>query len=117
MAASMLAADGFACDGLLLLAYPLHPPGRPEQLRDAHFCTFGVVGTTHARAPGPLRPVSPPRTDVRFRPLISARSRSSTGPSVGNGKSSRRISTISRPRACTASTAVSISTISGGDRR
>lgn len=35
-AASMLAADGFACDGLLLLAYPLHPPGRPEQLRDAH---------------------------------------------------------------------------------
>ena len=35
-AASMLAADGFACDGLLLLAYPLHPAGRPEQLRDAH---------------------------------------------------------------------------------
>jgi predicted alpha/beta-hydrolase family hydrolase len=35
-AASMLAADGFACDGLLLLAYPLHPPGKPEQLRDAH---------------------------------------------------------------------------------
>jgi uncharacterized protein len=35
-AASMLAADGFACDGLLLLAYPLHPAGRPEKLRDAH---------------------------------------------------------------------------------
>lgn len=35
-AASMLLADGFACDGLLLLAYPLHPAGRPEQLRDAH---------------------------------------------------------------------------------
>jgi hypothetical protein len=35
-AASMLAADGFACDGLLLLAYPLHPAGRPDQLRDAH---------------------------------------------------------------------------------
>jgi predicted alpha/beta-hydrolase family hydrolase len=35
-AASMLAADGFACDGLLLLAYPLHPPGKPDQLRDAH---------------------------------------------------------------------------------
>jgi uncharacterized protein len=35
-AASMLAAQGFACDGLLLLAYPLHPAGRPEQLRDAH---------------------------------------------------------------------------------
>ena len=35
-AASMLAADGFVCDGLLLLAYPLHPAGKPEQLRDAH---------------------------------------------------------------------------------
>jgi hypothetical protein len=35
-AASMLAAEGFAADGLLLLAYPLHPPGKPEQLRDAH---------------------------------------------------------------------------------
>jgi predicted alpha/beta-hydrolase family hydrolase len=35
-AASMLAAEGFECDGLLLLAYPLHPAGKPEQLRDAH---------------------------------------------------------------------------------
>jgi hypothetical protein len=35
-AASMLVADGFACDGLLLLAYPLHPSGKPDQLRDAH---------------------------------------------------------------------------------
>ncbi|MFL6573856.1 MAG: alpha/beta family hydrolase, partial [Burkholderiales bacterium] len=34
--ASMLAAEGFACDGLLLLAYPLHPAGKPEKLRDAH---------------------------------------------------------------------------------
>jgi predicted alpha/beta-hydrolase family hydrolase len=35
-AASMLAAEGFAADGLVLLAYPLHPAGKPEQLRDAH---------------------------------------------------------------------------------
>jgi predicted alpha/beta-hydrolase family hydrolase len=35
-AASMLVADGQACDGLLLLAYPLHPAGRPEKLRVAH---------------------------------------------------------------------------------
>ena len=34
--ATMLAADGFACDGVLLFAYPLHPAGRPEKLRDAH---------------------------------------------------------------------------------
>jgi uncharacterized protein len=34
--ASMLAAEGFACDGLLLLAYPLHPAGKPERLRNQH---------------------------------------------------------------------------------
>lgn len=35
--ASMLAAgeDGLV-DGLLLLSYPLHPPGRPAELRTAH---------------------------------------------------------------------------------
>ena len=41
-AASMLAAEGFACDGLLLLAYPLHPAGKPEQLRDAHLGAIRV---------------------------------------------------------------------------
>lgn len=41
-AASMLAADGFACDGVLLLAYPLHPAGQPEKLRDAHLAKIGV---------------------------------------------------------------------------
>jgi predicted alpha/beta-hydrolase family hydrolase len=35
-AASMMAAKGFDCDGLLLLAYPLHPPGQLDKLRDAH---------------------------------------------------------------------------------
>ena len=35
-AASMMAAEGFGRDGLLLLAYPLHPPGKPAQLRVAH---------------------------------------------------------------------------------
>lgn len=36
--ATMLAAEeaGLA-DALLLLSYPLHPPGKPEQLRTAHF--------------------------------------------------------------------------------
>ncbi|MBV9768840.1 MAG: alpha/beta fold hydrolase [Bryobacterales bacterium] len=36
--ASMLAAEspGIA-DRLLLLSYPLHPPGKPEQLRTSHF--------------------------------------------------------------------------------
>ena len=35
-AASMMAADGYSADGLLLLAYPLHPAGQPGKLRDAH---------------------------------------------------------------------------------
>jgi predicted alpha/beta-hydrolase family hydrolase len=38
----MLAAEGFRCDGLLLLAYPLHPAGKPEQLRDAHLRAIQV---------------------------------------------------------------------------
>ena len=41
-AASMLASKGFECDGLLLLAYPLHPPGKPDQLRDAHLPSITV---------------------------------------------------------------------------
>lgn len=30
------AADGSKISGLVFLGYPLHPPGKPEQLRDAH---------------------------------------------------------------------------------
>ncbi|HEV7389666.1 MAG TPA: alpha/beta family hydrolase [Gemmatimonadaceae bacterium] len=41
-AGSMLAAEGFDCSGLLLLAYPLHPPGKPDQLRDAHLPSIAV---------------------------------------------------------------------------
>jgi predicted alpha/beta-hydrolase family hydrolase len=41
-AASMLVADGAACDGLLLLAYPLHPPGQPEKLRVEHLPRIAV---------------------------------------------------------------------------
>jgi predicted alpha/beta-hydrolase family hydrolase len=34
--ASQVVAAGTRADGLAFLAYPLHPPGRPETLRDAH---------------------------------------------------------------------------------
>lgn len=34
--ASMLAAEEGLADGLILFGYPLHPPGQPEKLRDAH---------------------------------------------------------------------------------
>ncbi len=39
--ASILAAsEPQLAEGLLLLSYPLHPPGRPAQLRTAHFSTL-----------------------------------------------------------------------------
>jgi uncharacterized protein len=52
---SMAVADGLAAAGLVLVSYPLHPPGRPEQLRTEHFgrldvpCLF-VSGTRDAFA-------------------------------------------------------------------
>jgi hypothetical protein len=33
---SHIVAAGEPADGLVFLAYPLHPPGKPEKLRDAH---------------------------------------------------------------------------------
>jgi uncharacterized protein len=35
-AASILAAEGVSAHGLLLLAYPLHPPAQPQKLRTEH---------------------------------------------------------------------------------
>ena len=34
--ASMAVADGMPAAGLVFLGYPLHPPGRPERIRDEH---------------------------------------------------------------------------------
>jgi len=34
--ASYIVADGFPAAGLVFLGYPLHPPGQPERIRDAH---------------------------------------------------------------------------------
>ena len=47
---SMAVADGLAAAALVLVSYPLHPPGKPERLRTDHFpalalpCLF-VSGT------------------------------------------------------------------------
>lgn len=41
-AASMLVADGAPCAGLLLLAYPLHPPGKPDKMRTEHLSLITV---------------------------------------------------------------------------
>jgi predicted alpha/beta-hydrolase family hydrolase len=34
--ASMVVADGIPAAGLVFVGYPLHPPGKPERIRDAH---------------------------------------------------------------------------------
>ncbi len=40
---SMVAAeDPSVADGLLLLSYPLHPPGKPTQLRTEHFPSLRI---------------------------------------------------------------------------
>jgi predicted alpha/beta-hydrolase family hydrolase len=50
---SMAVAEGLPALGLALVSYPLHPPGKPENRRDAHFpavevpCLF-VSGTRDA---------------------------------------------------------------------
>jgi predicted alpha/beta-hydrolase family hydrolase len=39
--ASHIVAAGRTASGLVFLSYPLHPPGRPERLRDAHL--YGIT--------------------------------------------------------------------------
>ena len=39
--ASVLASEGVGVDALALFAYPLHPPGKPEQPRTAHLPGIG----------------------------------------------------------------------------
>jgi hypothetical protein len=40
--ASMAAAGGMPAAALVFLGYPLHPPGRPEKLRDAHLASVAA---------------------------------------------------------------------------
>lgn len=39
---SVAVAEGLPAAALVLVSYPLHPPGRPEQLRTAHFADLRV---------------------------------------------------------------------------
>jgi hypothetical protein len=58
---SMVHAAGVKADALVLFAYPLHPPGKPQQLRTEHFAAIKaralfVSGTNDAfAAPEELR--------------------------------------------------------------
>lgn len=57
--ASYLPARGVDCDGLVFLGYPLHPPGRPDRIRDQHLYGLNVPalfveGTRDPFCPLPL---------------------------------------------------------------
>lgn len=39
---SLAVAEGLPAAGLVLLSYPLHPPGKPDRLRTEHFGQIGV---------------------------------------------------------------------------
>jgi len=39
---SMAVAGGMPAAGLVLVSYPLHPPGRPDRMRTEHFGRLGV---------------------------------------------------------------------------
>jgi predicted alpha/beta-hydrolase family hydrolase len=52
--ASHLAAQGEAVDGVLLLGYPLHPPGKPEKLRVEHLPRISVPMLFFAGTRDPL---------------------------------------------------------------
>lgn len=56
MASHLVARDAELASGLLLLAYPLHAPGRPDKVRDKHLPdiavpTLFISGTRDALAP------------------------------------------------------------------
>ena len=67
IASQVIAADSEAglntADGVVFLGYPLHPPGRPEKLRDAHLpnITVPILFVQGSRdifgTPGELQPV------------------------------------------------------------
>ncbi len=40
--ATHIVSDGFPAAGLILQSYPLHPPGKPERIRDEHLTRIAV---------------------------------------------------------------------------
>ena len=67
---SHVVAAGFEADGLVFLGYPLHPPGRPDRIRDQHlhgvkvpmlfvegtrdpFCPLDTLERVRGELPGP----------------------------------------------------------------
>jgi hypothetical protein len=75
--AAQLVAQGLGANGVVFLGYPLHPPGRPEQLRDrplyqlpcpALFVEGGSDPFCHFDRLGPVLARMPVRTDLHVLP-------------------------------------------------
>ena len=68
--ASMLCAEEKIADGLLLFSYPLHPPGKPEQLRTQHLpqITIPVLFVEGTRDPfGSIEEIEAARKLIRAK--------------------------------------------------
>jgi predicted alpha/beta-hydrolase family hydrolase len=65
--ASQIAAPGAPIDGLVFHGYPLHPPGRPDRIRDAHLrdVTIPMLFVEGSRDPFcPLETLEKVRADI-----------------------------------------------------
>ena len=69
--ASHVVAAGLDADGLLFLGYPLHPPGKPEKLRDRHLYD---ISTPMLFVEGTRDPFCPLATLEAVRSRLVARS-------------------------------------------
>jgi len=65
----LAAAEPELADGLLLLSYPLHPPGKPAQLRTAH---LPKLQTPSLLVSGSKDPFGSPQEIESALPLIPA---------------------------------------------
>jgi predicted alpha/beta-hydrolase family hydrolase len=97
--ASMMVADGsLDADGLVFVGYPLHPPGKPERIRDAHldaiegpmlflqgtadpFARWDLVTSAVERVGATLHPVE--GGDHSFRVRGTPRDDAGTGSALG----------------------------------
>ncbi|MFW2382388.1 MAG: alpha/beta family hydrolase [Acidimicrobiales bacterium] len=66
--ASMAHAEGLQVHSLILLSYPLHPPGKPEKLRTEH---FGDVTAPCLFISGERDPFGSPAEFAEYVPLIA----------------------------------------------
>ena len=65
---SMAVAEGLPAAALVLLSYPLHPPGKPDRLRVEHFGGHRCARVVRERRPGSLRHARGVRGPYRRHP-------------------------------------------------